>query len=135
MLLTKKIKKQIKELEEDNNYLKSELRDLSETVDQLRKDLEDIHETLDSSSIEKELANKANEPWAGFSVSEITKDGRVAISLDWNEKFIEHLKINGIDAGSEEDTVGVWFASLMKEMGEEISEEEAEKYRKTHNYK
>lgn len=96
------------------------------------QDYDEMFEDYESLSIEKTLAKKSSSPWAGFSVTDVDKNGRIALKLDWNDQFIEHLRRNGINAPNEEEIVGVWFASLMKEMGEEITEEQAEEYRKTH---
>lgn len=127
--------KEIKELEKRVEDLENSVNTLIEannTNSNHIKDFLGMFEDYESLSIEKALAKKSDEPWAGFSVSEITKEGRVALKLDWNDEFVDYLKRNGIDAGTEEDTVGVWFASLMKEMGDEVDEEQANDIKKTH---
>ena len=114
--------------EEQKKALKR-IHDLEEKL----KKYDEMFEDYESLSIEKTLAKRSGEPWAGLSVSEIdSNNGRVGVKLDWNEQFIAYLRRNGIQGQTDEDTMGIWFASLIKEMGTEISEEEAEALRKTH---
>ena len=121
--------KKVKELEEKVDVLSNLLSDFDSKIEELENSIKSRE------LIAKEIATKNDEPWAGFSVSEVTHDGRVGIELDWNPQFIEYLKRNGINAGTPEEAVGIWFASLMKTMGEEISEEQAEKIRNSHRLK
>lgn len=142
MFFTKKAKKELTDdiVEKVDDYLKQivnkKISAMTEEINSLTERLEKydkMFEDYESLSLEKALAKKSNEPWAGLSVSEVdNENGRVGIELDWNEQFINYLRKNGINGHTDEDTMGIWFASLIKEMGSEISEEEAEALRKTH---
>lgn len=130
----RKLEKKMNEYEKDNS-LENKLSELAKKMSEYEKLIEKyekMYEDYKSISMEKELAKNSDEPWAGFSIVDVNKDGQVGIELDWNEPFIEHLKKNGIQASSEEEMVSVLFASLMKEMGDEVSEEEAKKYREVY---
>lgn len=114
-----KMNEDVKELTEAMN----ELKEKSDRIDEILEDYENF-------SIEKALAKKSDEPWAGLSISEVdSTTGRVGIKLDWNDKFQEHLKRSGIPGDTDDDRMSIWFASLVKELGEEIDEETARMHR------
>lgn len=140
---------QIDDLESEISQLQEQSTEQDKTIEQLKKALfntdsilnamqerlkkyDEMFEDYESLSVEKALAKNSDEPWAGFSVTETDKE-RIGLKLDWNDAFVDYLKRNGINAASDEDIVSIWFASLMKDMGEEIDEEQAEEYRKTYN--
>lgn len=133
-MFNKKLRQQIKETEEQNNLLHKKVDYLAEKLADYENKLEKLNKLIgdyEDFSIEKAIAKKSNEPWAGLSVSEVNKDGQVGLKLDWNDEFINYLKRNGINGQSEDDMMAIWFASLVKEWGEEIDKETAEKIRET----
>jgi len=112
-------------LEDVSDLVKAmnELKEKSVKMDEILEDYENF-------SIEKTLAKKSNEPWAGLSVSEIDKEsGRVGLKVDWNDKFQDHLKRSGIPGNTDDERMSIWLTSLIKEWGEEIDEETAKQYR------
>lgn len=110
----------------DVEQLTAAMNDLKEKQDKLDEVLEDY----ENFSIEKALAKKSREPWAGLSVSEVDPaTGRVGIKVDWNETFQEHLKRSGIPGNNDDERMSIWLTSLIKEWGEEIDEETAKRYR------
>lgn len=116
-----KNRKRIAQLTEDNITLKEKVDDLNERLKELEGLFGEDFEALD---VEKSRATEKDEPWVGFSLVD-TKGDDVGIKLDWNPQFIDYLNKNGIRSSNEEDAVGIWFAGLVRDMGEEISEEEA----------
>lgn len=101
----------------------NELKEKTDKIDEVLEDYENF-------SIEKALAKKSDEPWAGLSISEIDKEtGRVGLKVDWNDRFQEHLKRSGIPGNTDDERMSIWLTSLIKEWGDEIDEETAKKYR------
>lgn len=131
-------KKKAKKLEQELEDLKQRLEDYTNIItDDTNKSFEKIHEKISSIEeemegyknykTEKDMLKEGDEPWADFEVF-MEDDGRVGVKMDWNKHFIEELKKQGINASSEEDMVSIYFASLVRETGTEMSEEEAKKY-------
>lgn len=52
---------------------------------------------------------KSSEPWASFEVIGFEKDGRIKVSFNWNDAFIERVNELGFQAETEEDTVQLFF--------------------------
>lgn len=50
-------------------------------------------------------------------------DGGTELTLDWNQKFIDELAKEGIEADSDEDMVQIWLQSIMREDDIEAHEE------------
>lgn len=131
-------KKKVKKLEQELEDLKQRLEYYTNIItDDTNKSFEKIHEKISSIEeemegyknykTEKDMLKEGDEPWADFEVF-MEDDGRVGVKMDWNKHFIEELKKQGINASSEEDMVSIYFASLVRETGTEMSEEEAKKY-------
>lgn len=126
-------KKKVARLEADlekarldlNTRIDVESYDLKERISALEEEMEGYQ----NYKTEKEILKESDEPWADFEVF-MEDDGRVGVKMDWNSHFIKELKRQGINAPSEEDMVSIYFASLVRETGKELSEEEAKKYMK-----
>lgn len=154
MFFTKKYKQLIENLQTQNAELSEEQGTMREAIDcfsarvpDIQKDIEtlalkikrldeqaekmdELLEDYENFSIEKTLAKKSNEPWAGISVAEVDNEtGRVGIKVDFNDKFQEYLKRNGIPGNTDDERMSIWVTSLIKEWGEEIDEETAKRYR------
>jgi len=125
------------------NNLRDRLDTASTIIDQLSDDLEDNRDSMKKikSSVkeiqsemeeyrnyktEKALLKEGDEPWADFTTT-LADDGRVKVEMDWNKAFIQHLKQQGMTANSEEDMVSIYFSSLVREAGDELTEEEVQK--------
>lgn len=48
-------------------------------------------------------------PWAILEVQEFAHDGRVKMSFDYNQAFVEKVKSLGFQAETDEDTVQLFF--------------------------
>jgi len=130
----KKIKKLKSDLEEVKqrleNYTKIISDDANESFKEINDRISSIEEEMDgykNYKTEKEILKESDEPWADFEVF-VEDDGRVGVKMDWNKHFINELKKQGINASSEEDMVSIYFASLVRETGTELTEKEAKKY-------
>lgn len=114
-------------------HLSKDVEELTKAMNELKEKqdkLDEVLEDYENFSIEKALAKKSHEPWAGLSVSEVDPStGRVGIKVDWNETFQEHLKRSGIPGSNDDERMSIWLTSLIKEWGEEIDEETAKRYR------
>jgi len=131
---TKKIQSLKHELNEQKEYYDEQIFKMLKIFKKQRKrydkrisSIEEEMEGYKNYKTEKEILKESDEPWADFEVF-MEDDGRVGVKMDWNKHFIQELKRQGINASSEEDMVSIYFASLVRETGTEMSEEEAKKY-------
>lgn len=60
---------------------------------------------------EKACANIRKEPWVGGDIAH-ADDGGVMFNLDWNEYWIEELRINGYTGDDDDAVMKRWFAAL-----------------------
>lgn len=131
-VLSENYEKKFDAIRETTSQMNLDLQELVKAMNELKIRSDKIEEVLqdyENFSIEKALAKKSDEPWAGLSITEVDSDtGRVGIKLDWNEKFQDHLKRSGIPGNTDDERMAIWFASLVKELGEEIDEETAQAY-------
>lgn len=125
-------KEKIKELNKEVEWLKNKVHELNDHIQSLKDEMQDeissIHSDMEgykSFKTEQELLKNSDEPWCDFQTN-IQPDGRVKIKMDWNKAFIQWLKENGFKASNEEDMVSAYFSSLVREAGDELTEEEAE---------
>lgn len=104
---------------------------LSKEIEFLKERLEAAEENMDDYKRyreEKEMLKNSGEPWVDFETRVIDNDGRVEVKMDWNAEFIDYLKKEGFTASSDEELISIYFSSLVREAGDELSEEQAEKY-------
>lgn len=101
-----------------------EISNLKERIEALEKTLEDLDtDGYEAYKTEQKMMKDSSEPWADFQTT-MQEDGRVKVKMDWNKAFINELKSQGFK-GSEEDMMSTYFASLVREAGNELTEEEA----------
>lgn len=69
----------------------------------------------------KEIATEKKEPWVAVLDTHVNKDNlrNGFFELDWNEYFVEQLRINGYTGETEEEIVDQWFKSLCRDVGAE----------------
>lgn len=85
--------------------------------------IDSIENTL---NINPNIAKKASdEPWGTISISEITDDGRIGVTPEYNEAFIEYLKANGFGNSmmSDDDIVWTYFINLLSTTSEQVPED------------
>lgn len=122
--------KRIEQLEKRIQELEKQFENSETLVSDLESEMEEVREKMDDYKRyreEKELMKNSDEPWVDFE-TRVVDDGRVEVKMDWNHQFIDYLKREGINAPSEEEMVSIYFSSLVREAGKELTEEEAEKY-------
>jgi len=91
----------------------------TEEVEEKVKTAEDVRrEALEA---EKELANKAGEPWVAVLDTQVNPDNirNGFFELDWNNEFIEQLLDAGYKGESNEEIVDQWFRTIIVQMLEE----------------
>lgn len=134
-------KKKIQKLEQAVESLTEELETMHNNVSNMdgnyqeyfsdfKERLDDVEENMDDYKRyreEKEMLKNGDEPWVDFESKVVDDDGRVEVKMDWNSAFIDYLKKTGFK-GSAEEMVSTYFASLVREAGDELTEEQAEKY-------
>jgi hypothetical protein len=66
--------------------------------------------------------SRSKTPWASFVVSGFAQDGQIQVDFSWNDAFIKQINALGFVAGSDADSVQLFFyasqmtpTSLMKE--------------------
>jgi hypothetical protein len=123
--------KKIGRLEEELRILKKEMNEVCSGVEEIKADVSEMQENMEEYKRyreEKELLKHSGEPWVDFETRVVDKDGRVEVKMDWNEEFIDYLKKEGFKASSDEELVSIYFSSLVREAGEEWTEEQAKKH-------
>jgi hypothetical protein len=92
-------------------------------VEYLRKTLGDLTVDKTDDEVIKIFVERENEeyeePRLDVVHSGITEDGRVQMKLDWNRSFIRHLKENGIDAETEEESINRYLSLITKQAAED----------------
>ena len=53
--------------------------------------------------------DKTKKPWASFEIMGFEEDGRIRVTTNWNQAFIEHIRGLGFHAETEEDSVQLFF--------------------------
>lgn len=74
-----------------------------------------------SAKTPKELATDAKEPWVEVLKTHINSDNvrNGFFELDWNEFFIEQLKMSGYKGETDESIIDQWFKALCRDIGAE----------------
>lgn len=89
-------------------------------VAKLRAENGDVMDGLDDEAVIKIFESRENitrEPPRLEVIHEgIMADGTVAMKLDWNKAFIDHLREHGISGGSEEEAVDAYLQLLTRNM-------------------
>jgi septal ring factor EnvC (AmiA/AmiB activator) len=130
---TKKTKR-IEKLEKSLKSALSKISSLEEEFTSIKERLDGAEENMDDYKRyreEKEMLKNSGEPWVDFETRVVDNDGRVEVKMDWNSEFIDYLKKEGFSASSDEELVSIYFSSLVREAGDELSEEQAKKYMDT----
>ena len=62
----------------------------------------------------KELATKNKEPWVSVLTTHVDKANpkNGFFELDWNEYFVQSLRLNGYRGATDEEVVDHWFSVL-----------------------
>jgi len=70
---------------------------------------------------EKEKATKAKEPWVSVLKTHVDKTNprNGFFELDWNEYFVQSLKLNGYRGDTDEKVVDQWFQDLCLNVAKE----------------
>lgn len=55
------------------------------------------------------------EPRVEIVSSGIDADGMSRLQLEWNEEFIEHLRVHGYEGATDEEIVNQWLNALMSQ--------------------
>ena len=74
----------------------------------------------------KELATKNKEPWVSVLTTHVDKANpkNGFFELDWNEYFVQSLRLNGYRAATDEEVVDLWFQDLCKNVASETGTED-----------
>ena len=75
---------------------------------------------------EKELATKKKEPWVSVLTTHVDKTNprNGFFELDWNEYFVQSLKLNGYRGDTDEMVVDKWFQDLCLNVAKESNQVE-----------
>lgn len=68
-----------------------------------------------------EKMKESPEPWVEI-VSWIDTDQGVKVELEWNDAFIDHLKVEGITGTDEDQIVQKWVAVLLHNVADDMGE-------------
>jgi len=70
---------------------------------------------------EKEKATKNKEPWVSVLTTHVDKTNprNGFFELDWNEYFVQSLKLNGYRGDTDEKVVDQWFQDLCLNVAKE----------------
>lgn len=70
----------------------------------------------------KELATEKKEPWVDVLSTHVNKDNirNGFFELDWNEYFVQQLRLSGYQGDTEEAVVDAWFSELCRNVGSEV---------------
>lgn len=79
------------------------------------------HQDITQKEYDKEIATLDGEPWVDIPEVTFDKDnpGGGALSLDWNDIFIEMLEEAGYTAPTQEGTVDLWLTDLCRNIAME----------------
>jgi hypothetical protein len=98
-------------------------KELSETEAKIENiHVEYQHHKIDKTQFEKELFTIEKKPWIGVINQNIDLDKGINgfyIELDWNEHWIEFLRLNGYTGISDEHMVEQWFSDVNKSVQSE----------------
>ena len=69
----------------------------------------------------KKKISKNNEPWVKVLNMNVNQDNprNGFFELDWNDAFVENLKVHGYQGNSQEEIVDRWFQTLCNTIGNE----------------
>ena len=69
----------------------------------------------------KKKTSKNNEPWVKVLNMNVNQDNprNGFFELDWNDAFVENLKVHGYQGNSQEEIVDRWFQTLCNTIGNE----------------
>lgn len=90
-----------------------ELSEVDEKIERLHVEYE--HHKISKTQFEKELCTLQEKPWVGVIDQSIDLDKGVNgfyIELDWNDYWIEFLRLNGYTGLSDEHIVEQWFSDV-----------------------
>ena len=75
---------------------------------------------------EKEIANKKKEPWVSVLTTHVDKTNprNGFFELDWNDYFVQSLKLNGYRGKTDEEVVDKWFQDLCLNVAKETGNED-----------
>ena len=75
---------------------------------------------------EKELATKKKEPWVSVLTTHVDKTNprNGFFELDWNEYFVQSLRLNGYRGDTDEMVVDKWFQDLCLNVAKESNQVE-----------
>ena len=69
----------------------------------------------------KKKTSKNNEPWVKVLNMNVNQDNprNGFFEIDWNDAFVENLKVHGYQGNSQEEIVDRWFQTLCNTIGNE----------------
>jgi len=104
----------ITEYEYDKSIIPfKELSEVDEKIERLHVDYE--HHKINKLQFEKELCTLQEKPWVGVIDQNVDLNKGVNgfyIELDWNDYWIEFLRLNGYTGLSDEHIVEQWFSDV-----------------------
>lgn len=107
---------------------------IAQIKQQIMEELKDEHtRKLEESKHERDKQRQAHaeyvekmkaspEPWVDV-VGWIETDQGVKVELDWNDAFVDHLKVAGVNGADEDQVVQRWITLLLHDMATEMEEE------------
>jgi len=107
--IKEQLKKQIMEEFKDENTRKMEHQ-------RLRREAEDEQHRQ---YVEKMKASP--DPWVDI-IGWVRTDAGVKVELDWNDAFVDYLRVNGIKGTDDEQTVQKWVTLLLRDMADDMEE-------------
>ena len=75
---------------------------------------------------EKAKATKNKEPWVSVLTTHVDKTNpkNGFFELDWNEYFVQSLKLNGYRGATDEEVVDKWFQDLCRNVASDTGAED-----------
>lgn len=106
-------------------WIKS-LKKLFATSEKPKTNPPEIKKTASVSSLPKEAATRAGEPWVGIVKIDLDPENPEmgAFELDWNDIFVARLVKAGYIGKTDQEIVDMWFKTICQSVADEIFEQE-----------
>lgn len=98
---------------------------ISDIVQKLQKDVRTLEKEPRGLLVdERELALNSDEPWANINFLEFDSAKGFRFEGDWNDAFIEHLKLVGFTGNSDEEIFQRYMARIALSISEKFEAEQ-----------